>query len=200
MAAAQLAATTFAATGETRGRTIANRAGDLVNAGEFAGFRGNNTGNDAPAIQAAIDHACATGKQGVRLPDGAICRITQPIFLDPPRNLRANLNSPSNFAFSLGLYGAEGLGNNNNFGAQIRPATNDFVALWVGPGQGMRVAGISIIAPPSRSLAAQPQTGVGIAIAGGPGGASRTLIERCWVENLRYGIATGLNSDALADS
>jgi hypothetical protein len=200
MSAAQLAATTLAATGETPGRTIANRAGDLVNAGEFAGFRGNNTGNDAPAIQAAIDHACANGKQGVRLPDGAICRITQPIFLDPPRNLRANLNSPSNFAFSLGLYGAEGLGNNNNFGAQIRPATSDFVALWVGPGQGMRVAGINIIAPPSRSLAAQPQTGVGIAIAGGPGGASRTLIERCWVGNLRTGYVIGLNSDGLADS
>ena len=70
MSWAQLAATTFSPKGETRGRTIASSTGDLVNAGEFAGFRGNNTGNDALAIQAAIDHACATGKQGVRLPDG----------------------------------------------------------------------------------------------------------------------------------
>src|SRR5262249_16388314 len=46
-----------------------------------------------------------------------------------------------------------------------------------------------------------PKSSCGIAIAGGSGGASRTVIEHCAVENFYCGISTGMNGiDALADS
>src|SRR5262249_44398176 len=87
------------------------------------------------------------------------------------------------------------------FGCQIRPTFNDKVALWVGPGQGMKVSGVQILGPGGAYRGAQNGAGVGIGIAGGNGGASRTLIENVWIENFYACIETGANGNQfLADS
>jgi Pectate lyase superfamily protein len=180
-------------------RTDPSRLDGLVNAREF-GALGNNAADDTAAIQAAIDYSYDRSRAGVYLPAGKY-RISSPLFLDPPGNLRAGLSAPTKFAFSLAIVGDPGLGNQEGFGTQIFPTAGNFVALWVGTGQGMHVRSISIIGPSGVHRALLSHNGCGIAIAGGPGGASRTLIEHCEVANYYHGIATSFNGvDQLCDS
>jgi Pectate lyase superfamily protein len=176
-----------------------NRRDDLVNAADF-GAVGDNRRDDTGAIQAAIDYAFAHSQSGVYLPAGKY-RTTAPLFLDAPRNLRSDPAAPTVFNFSLALVGDQGLGNQEGFGTQIMPRASNFVALWVGPGQGMHVRSISVIGPSGTHRALLSPNGCGIAIAAGPGGASRTLIEKCEVANYYCGIATSFNGvDQLGDS
>lgn len=164
------------------------------------GAIGNGVADDTSAIQAAIDYAYANKIQAVYLPGGYTYKTSGPIYLDPPGNLRSSLSTPTIFNFSLALIGDEGLGNQEGVGTQIAPTSSNFVALWVGPGQGMAVKSITIIGPGSTHRALLSSSGCGIAIAGGSAGASRTLIENCCVANYYRGIATGFNgASALAD-
>jgi hypothetical protein len=176
-----------------------NPRGDFVSAADF-GAVGDNRHDDTAAIQAAIDYAFQRRHSGIYLPAGQY-RITAPLFLDAPGNLRANLRDPTVFNFSLALVGDPGLGNREGFGTRIIPSSAGFVALWVGPGQGMLVHGISIIGPGNVYRNTMPTSGCGIAIAGGKGGASRVLVSNCLVENFSHGIATGFNGNSdLGDS
>jgi hypothetical protein len=172
-----------------------------IDAEDYVVLDGDGQPDDAATIQAAIDAAYHNQVQTVYLkPRDWV--TTRPIYLDPPGNLRSSLTDPTIFSFSLALVGEGGLGNHESFGTRIRPVDNSFVAVWVGPGQGMLVDGVQII-PTSRQGAgrkAYPSTGVGIAIAGGNGGASRSKIENCWIEGYHVGIATGHNHDFLGDS
>lgn len=189
---------TFPATGGVTSRTDPARWGDWINALEF-GATGNGSTDDTAAIQAAIDAAYGARKQGVRLPAGTY-KISSPLFLDAPANLRSSLTVPTIFNFSMALVGDFAIGNNDSCGTRISPTAANFVALWVGPGQGMKVSNISIIFPVNAYRNTMSTSGCGIAIAGGSGGATRTMISECMVENCYQGIATGFNGvDALAD-
>src|SRR5471030_1891325 len=65
----------------------------------------------------------------------------------------------------------------------------------------MVVSGITISGPPNVYRNTMSPSGCGIAIAGGNGGASRTTVTNCMVENFQSGIATGFNGNgSLADS
>lgn len=109
--------------------------------------------------------------------------------------------TPSIFGFSFHLFGLGGA-NHESFGARIKPASNMFPAVWLGPGQGNVLHGVSIVpATSGTTTAAHSTNGVGVAIAGGSGGASRTLVENVWVEQYYNGFLAGANGvDALADS
>ena len=173
-----------------------------VNVKDF-GAVGDAATDDTAAIQAAIDWAYANGRQVIYMPSGQY-RTTAPLYLDPPGNLRADLNDPTIFAFSLELRGVGGNSNWEGQGTYIRPDDNSFVALWVGPGQGMKVSGLMIFPDydgiPSTGISTYPTTGTGIAISGGNGGTSRCDLDRVGVAYYYYGITAGTNHGALADS
>jgi hypothetical protein len=173
--------------------------GELLSVKDF-GAVGNNFADDTAAIQATIDYAYAHAAAGVYLPSGTY-KTSSPLFLDPPGNLRSSLTTPTIFNFSLAMVGAPGTGNQEGFGTQILPTASNFVALWVGPGQGMHVRSISIIGPSGTHRALLSTSGCGIAIPGGAGGASRTLIEHCEVANYYQGITDSFNGNGqLGDS
>lgn len=165
------------------------------------GATGNGSTDDTTAIQAAIDYAYNNHLQGIFCPDGSY-KTTRPLYLDAPGNLRGNLANPTIFAFSLAFVGTpNGLGNHEGFGCQIKPTFNDNVALWVGTGQGMHVSNVQILGPSGGYRGNQSSAGVGIGIAGGSGGASKTLIENSWIENFFACLETGANGNQdLADS
>lgn len=152
------------------------------------------------AIQAAIDAAYANNKHSVYLPNGAY-KITSSLYLDPPGNLRSSTSNPPNTGqFSLALIGERGgqpSGENNH--SKIYTATDDFVALWVGPGQSMYVGNIWIQSD-VYTLSSQNSAGVGIQVAGGPGGATRTMLDQVSIANFKTGIKFGGNYNVLADS
>ena len=164
----------------------------------------NAYGMTGAAVQAAIDAAFAARDDRLALRRGHIYYVSRLIFLDPPDNLRVSLAAPTQFSFSMGLVGASGPSNMPN-GCTIQLTHNDGVGLWVGTGQAMTVQGINITGPqPTRPPGFRiglPNTGIGIAIGGGRGGASRTLLENVAVNLLYYGIMTSVNGvDQLADS
>jgi hypothetical protein len=179
------------------GQVLATR--EWTDAAEF-GAKGDGKTDDTTAIQAAIDAAYASNKGAVRLPAGNY-KISSPLFLDAPNNLRNSLKTPTIFNFSMAFVGEFELSNHEGFGSRILATTDDFAALWVGPGQGMVVSGITISGPPNAHRNTMSPNGCGIAVAGGNGGASRTIITNCMVENFHSGIATGFNGNgSLADS
>lgn len=154
---------------------------------------------DECAVQRAIDIAWENKIAKVLLPFGK-CMTTGPIYQDHPDNLSVDTANPTHFAFSLAVWGMGGIGH-ENFGTIIKPASNDYVVWWLGPGQGNSLHYVNILPDQvNLSRANLPTTGIGIAIAGGPGGSSRTLIEGCFVEHLHIGISVGHNSDGLGDS
>ncbi len=109
--------------------------------------------------------------------------------------------APTNFAFSLSFYGNPGLGNGETAGGcVIKPQYMSGPAYWSGPGQGMTTTNIQIQFPSRAYRGAQDSRSIGIAIAGGPGGASRTLIDNVEIDNVYTCIQTGANQDELADS
>src|ERR1017187_6215602 len=79
----------FNATGGTTARTDPARANDVVNIKEF-GAVGDNSHDDTPNIQAAIDYAYANKRQGIYCPTGNY-KTTASLFLDAPGNLRGGL-------------------------------------------------------------------------------------------------------------
>lgn len=170
------------------------------------GAVGNGSTDDTSSIQAAIDAAYAAKIQTIYIPPTGSCyKTTSSLFLDAPGNLRSSLANPTIFAFSLALVGERGIGNHEGYGSRICPNFNNSVALWVGPGQGMHVQGLQIVGPSVGGApgyrGGQNVSGVGIGIAGGSGGASRTLIEDTQIENFYAGIKTSANGNgALADS
>ena len=195
----------FLTGGATTSRSEVQRWGDRINVLDF-GAKGDDFTDCTAPIQAAIDYAFAHGFGSVYIPPG-IYRVTGTIWLDPPNGMRTTgTSSPTVFNFSMALVGDENLGSDLPYGTEIRADDGSFgyanyPVLVVGPGQGMRVAGL-MIRSEGGSLwnITFPNTGIGIAISGGAGGASRTLVERCMIMNLYTGIKTGWNSDALADS
>ena len=96
-----------------------------VNVKDF-GAAGDGSTDDTAAIQDAIDWAYANGRQVIYMPSGQY-RTTAPLYLDPPGNLRTDLNDPTIFAFSLELRGVGGNSNWEGQGTYIRPDSNSFV-------------------------------------------------------------------------
>jgi len=173
--------------------------GKRVDVRDF-GAVGNNITDDTAAIQAAIDFAAANNMQTVLVPAGQY-KTTRPLYLDPPGNLRSNLANPPNFHFSLALVGDSGGPNEENDGTIIRPTFNNNVALYVGPGQGMRVANLTIIGPANGTRGQLNANGVGVGLCGSGGGSSRTSIELVGVVNFYTGFKTGANGNgSLCDS
>lgn len=165
---------------------------------------GDGVANDGAAIQAAIDHGCNEGIGKIKLPPGDF-RSTGPLYLDPPDNLRVDLDTPPRFNFSLHLEGSGGPGWEGFKGSNI---LGDFTLtdsgatrsiLWVGSGNGMRVSDLNVFHSDFSEVYIE-QEGSAISIAGGNGGASRTLIENCAVGWTKYGYSVGVNSDSLGDS
>lgn len=153
----------------------------------------SNSGPDAsPAIQAAVDNALANGGGTLVIPAGDY-RLSTPIFLDDPRNLRVSkIGVPFTSSFSLRLLG---------HGARLWTDFNDDVGLWIGPGRGMIVDGLSISGPPPGASGFRlglPSGGLGIGLAAYGSG---TLIENCSVNLFRTGIMTSANNvDELCDA
>jgi hypothetical protein len=90
------------------------------------------------------------------------------------------------------------------YGTIIRPTFNNTPALIVGSQQGSLVSSLQIEGPSSSSWndyrITQPNTGAGIAIAGGSGGSSRAMFDMCEVDNFYVGILDGFNVDGLGDN
>lgn len=152
------------------------------------------------ALQAVIDHAVAERLQVVRISAGRFW-FNPPIYVDAPGNLRSSLTTPTIFNFSLDLKGAGGLGNRENHGTMLRFSDNTGMAVIGGTGQGMRYRDFSIHGPGgATSRAALPVNGIGLALCGGSGGATRIEVENMMVEGFRRGCVTGANADQLCDS
>jgi hypothetical protein len=153
------------------------------------------------AIQAAIDYAYANNIQTINISSGTYY-CDPDIYLDPPGNMRSSFTSPSSWQFTLHLKGAGGAGSAESQATLLRfTAAPTRGCILVGPGQGMRVSDLNIIAPTPTSRASIDTGYVGIGIAGATGGAHKTLIENVSVSNCRKAFVTGVNSvDTLADS
>jgi len=113
--------------------------------------------------------------------------------------------APSIFAFSLTLAGEPESGANvESFGTRICPNFSNAPWLWLGTGQGDEASDFSIIGPSLRGVAGyrcgQNSYGIGIGIAGGSGGSSRTKVARVAIMNVYQAIVTGANQDQLGDS
>lgn len=161
------------------------------------GALGNGAHDDTTAINNCIYAAEAAGVQGCYMPQTGHCYVTSgPIYLADP-SFVLNISNPTNIQFSLSLIGQMGQGNNNQFGVQICPNTNNFVALYIGPGQGMTVANLTINGPSGAYRGQQSSSGIGICVAGASGGANRVLIENVGVFNFYTLFETGCNSDSL---
>jgi hypothetical protein len=164
------------------------------------GAVGNGSADDTAAIQSCITAAYNAKVQTCHLPPTGKCyRTTAPIYLADP-SFRSNIFHPTTFNFSLALVGEDGGANHEGFGSRLCPDFNNDVALWVGPGQGMHVRGLQIIGPQGSYRGNQNPNGIGVAVAGGNGGASRTLIENVQVFNFYTCFSTGTNFDSLGDS
>jgi pectate lyase-like protein len=109
--------------------------------------------------------------------------------------------APINFGFSLSFFGNPGQGNGEtNGGCVLKPQYTSGPAYWSGTGQGMTTASVQIQFPEAAYRGAIDPRVLGIAIAGGSGGASRTLIDNVEIDNVYTCIKTGANQDELADS
>lgn len=174
------------------------------------GAVGDNSHDDTANIQAAIDWGSTrTPPLGqVNLTPGANYKITSPLYLDIPNNLRANIPSswtnPASGNFSMSLDGGQGPGVSPGVAslratfpaANIPPGNvpNYTCGLWVGPGQGMRVANLALFGPGQQT----PPLGVfnglsiggkGVCVAANGIGASRTLIDNVTVFDFYESIA-----------
>lgn len=151
------------------------------------------------AIQAAIDFAITNNFSDIYIPAGTY-KITSPLYLDLPGNLRAHANACGGSAsFSLSLRGAKSCGNHEGFATRLNFTFNNAVALWVGQGQGMCVSDLCLTGPGGAYRANQSSAGVGIGYVG-CGAASRTRTENVLVENFYTAFLTGANGDGLNDS
>ena len=163
------------------------------------GAVGNGSTDDTAAIQSCIIAAYNAKVQTCYLPPTGHCyKTTRPIYLADP-SFSSNISNPTTFNFSLALVGEEGGANHEGFGSRICPSFNNGVALWVGPGQGMVIRGLEIIGPQGGYRGNQNRNGIGVAIAGGNGGAHRTVIENVEVDNFYTCFSTGTNFDSLGD-
>lgn len=173
---------------------------DFMDTSEANSILARNYAFDSSShVQAAIDAAFSDGQRDVEMAPGGY-RWDNPVYLDPPGNLRTSLSSPSYFAMSLGLFGGGGWGGYGvNSGVEVRTYTSgQDGALYIGPGQGMYVSGLAFHSMES----GYPMDRVdhGIMIAGGYGGASKVMIERCRASNYTVGFGVGFNADALGES
>lgn len=111
--------------------------------------------------------------------------------------------SPASFNGSFSFEGSLGLspGSNNDAGCIFQPTFTNAEAFWVGPGNGNVVENLHVIGSNQGTRCNYPTRGVGIAIAGGSSGASRTKLVNVGVYNFYYGVKVSATSfDALADS
>lgn len=169
-----------------------------VNVKDF-GAVGNGSNDDTAAIQAAIDYAFANNRKATYIPAG-IYKITSPLYLDPPTNLRVNFANPPDIQFSGALIGDRGGPNTTGDGTQIVPTFDNAAAIYVGPGQGMNVAYIQILGPGLAYNGAQNANGIGIGLTSTGGGSSRTVIEQVGVHGYFTGFKTSSNGyDALCE-
>ncbi len=169
------------------------------NAKDF-GAVGNGLTDDTAAINSCIQAAYRSNVQTCYLPPTGNCyKTTSSLYLADP-SFASNISNPTTFSFSLALVGENGGANHEGFGSRLCPNFNNGVALWVGPGQGMMVRGIQIIGPSGSYRRNQNSSGIGVAIAGGNGGASRTLIENVEVDNFYTCFSSGTNYGSLGDS
>lgn len=133
------------------------------------------------------------GPPGWNVPEISWTQVTPPwlLFID---------NNPITFNMAFSFVGEQGLWAGNPYGAQLIFLHNYTVALCVGPGNGNMVSCVGVgftgnsWGDSSASYrVGQPTGGVGIGICDGAGGASRTIIENCGVNNFYNGIRTGFN-------
>lgn len=159
--------------------------------------------DDAAAIQAAIDYAFSISDGEVIIDPPGQCRVSVPIYLDPPNNLRVSLANPTQFSFSIAFTGGRKPGVNNG-ATTLWADFNNQCVLWIGTGQGVTVNGIAVSGPPATSAGFRlglPSTGAGFCIAGGGGGASRTLLNNISSNLLYGGVVVGANGNPnLGDS
>ena len=212
---ALLDTTTIISTGSSASRSLADRWADMINVKDF-GAKGDGVTDDTAAIQAAIDYAYHHQHQTIYLPAGNY-KTSSSLYLDAPgTNWRHPGGPQSNTSqFSMSLQGDIGGGANDEpggtisppgFGTFIFPTNNNFIVIAVGPGRGMGISNIQIIAPPwaagstvnfSGYKGNQDPNGCGVAVMGG---CSRTLFENMYVANLYSGFRTGDIVNALADA
>jgi hypothetical protein len=169
------------------------------------GAWGDNSHDDTVALQTMIDWGFGNGSTYFQLSPGGVYLISSALFLDPPGNLRSNLANPTNFSFAATLSG--GMGPGDVPGNQIATLQTTFAtscALWIGPGQGMEVSNLRITGPTPGALGnfrGLPQGGISYCVAGGNGGASRTLLDNVTSRQMYTGIEIGANGNfALGDS
>jgi Pectate lyase superfamily protein len=161
------------------------------------GAIGDGVTDDRASIQAAIDYAIANDIAAVYIPAGNY-KTTAPLYLDAPVNLRTSMTgAPAYQGFSVHLFGDMGGPNLDGCGTTIRPSTNNFVVLWIGPGQNNMVSHLNIVSPLAATHKAYPATGVGIAIAAY---STRAMIQFCAISGFYRLIQTGRNQDTLADA
>jgi Pectate lyase superfamily protein len=121
--------------------------------------------------------------------------------LTSPTWWKPHFIQPTNFAFSGRFFGAhgtnhEGKASRFNFGND----TVEGYGVIMGPGQGMQIDHLVLLKTATAGTSKKAKKGRGLAIAGGPGGATRTTIADMLIEQWSTGIAIGWNQDSLADS
>jgi hypothetical protein len=112
----------------------------------------------------------------------------------------SNFAAPPVFSFSLALVGDDGL-SDTGYGTTINTTFESAAALYVGPGQGMRVSGLTIHNASGSGNYRMQLGGVGIGLTGCGGGSSRVLIENSGVVGFGTGFRTSANGNGtLGDS
>lgn len=103
---------------------------------------------------------------------------------------------PSNSGFALTLFGEPGTPNaGTQYGCTITP-DNRSVGVWVGPGQGMTLRDFSLSATQGAfNQSLLPPNGIGVAIAGGSGGANNTLVQSVEVDDFYTSFSVAPNID-----
>jgi hypothetical protein len=101
--------------------------------------------------------------------------------------------------FSFNFYGDQGLSSGDNNGTMIVPNFNNGTAIYVGPAQGGRIAGIFLQAPPNHVSGGpwpnyrqtQNYLGAGIQTAATGNGTERFMLDRCFIINFYLGVGIG---------
>lgn len=163
------------------------------------GVVADGAADDTDAIQRTIDALRVRNIQTARLPSGRM-KITRPVYLDPPDNLRGTKKYSQ---FSLHLTGDQGGMSNEAQGSCIDAWHTDGPAIIVGPGRGMRLSHLQIAnqkvfrQTPYAYAKLAGNACIGVAVAAG---TSKFSMNHSSVGSFHTGVKTGWNGDNLADS
>lgn len=196
-AAAVAAAASDADAVDAAAVAVAAAAGE--NFFESFGVVGDGTADDTAALQAAIDYAFAHNMSRLVLPNGAF-KITSPLYLDPPGNLRSNPTAPTLFGWTIELVGSGPNLGGVGGGSILRPTFDNAPALWVGPACFAKVSRVAIIGQVSVTHPILHNAdNAGIAVSGGNAGAQKTVIEDVYIQNFYTGISVGPNNGSFGE-